>query len=307
MNRKTAVLLLPVAAMLLVASCARQPLFTVVEREVEAEDVRLYLRVAGDPDARNFLIGVHGGPGGSSHYLVDLDTLRGESFAVVTYDQRGAGRSGQPSGGYALLDYVADIEAIRKTLGAGQVDLFGHSWGGLVALRYATVYPERVRSIVLMGSGPPTASAAFDAEARIVQRVLALQEEGLIPRRLPEDGESMIRAIFPVYFSDPRFSIPPELQAMTFSPAASESTNAALGQWDITGELERLEHPVLVLWGEDDPFGMEMAEATRRALSSARTEFVLLEDCGHYWHERKAEFYSRVRAFLDLPAVQTAE
>jgi len=307
MRPKKAFLLLPAAALLLAHSCGRQPQFAILEKEVETEDVRLYLRVAGDPDARNLLIGLHGGPGGSSHYLVDLDTLRGEDFAVVTYDQRGAGRSGKPSGGYSLMDYVGDLEAVRKSLGVEKITLFGHSWGGLIALRYATVYPGRVQSMILMGSAPPTAAAVYDGEAGLVQRVLHLQEEGLIPRRLPEDGQAMVRAIFPAFFSDPGFAMPPELQAMTFTPAASESTNVSLGKWDITGELEKLEHPVLMIWGEDDPFGLQMAEATRAALSSARVEFVLLEDCGHYWHERKGEFYSRVRDFLALPAPRDLE
>jgi proline iminopeptidase len=293
--------------MLLASSCAREPQFTVVEKKIEAEDVRLYVRVAGDPDARDLLIGVHGGPGGSSHYLADLDTLQGENFAVVTYDQRGAGRSGKPSGGYALLDYVRDIEAIRKSLGVEQIALFGHSWGGLVALRYATVYPARVRSMILMGSGPPTVSAAGEGQARLVRRVLELQGEGLIRRQLPEYGEGFVHAIFPAYFSDPRFRMPPELQAMTFSPAASESTIVTLGDWDITGELEKLDHSVLMLWGEDDPFGMPMVEATKTALSSARIELFVMEDCGHYWHEQKGEFYTRVRAFLGLPEPKRVE
>ncbi|MGB2957282.1 MAG: alpha/beta hydrolase [Bacteroidota bacterium] len=301
MGLTKAVLLLPAATLLLAFSCGRQLQFTVLEKEVETEDVRLYLRVAGDPEARNFLIGVHGGPGGSSHYLVDLDTLRGEDFAVVTYDQRGAGRSGKPSGGYSLMDYVGDLEAVRKTLGVEKIALFGHSWGGLIALRYAAVHPGRVRSMILMGSAPPTAAAVYDGEAGLVQRVLDLQEKGVIPRQLPEDGQTIVRAIFPAFFSDPNFLMPPELQAMTFTPTASESTNVALGEWDITGELERLEHPILMLWGEDDPFGIPMAEATRAALPSARIDFVLLDHCGHYWHERKGEFYSRVRKFLGLP------
>jgi pimeloyl-ACP methyl ester carboxylesterase len=131
--------------------------------------------------------------------------------------------------------------------------------------------------------------------------VLELQGEGLIRRQLPEYGEGFVHAIFPAYFSDPRFRMPPELQAMTFSPAASESTIVALGEWDITGELEKLDHSVLMLWGEDDPFGMPMVEATKTALSSASIELFVMEDCGHYWHEQKGKFYTRVRSFLGLP------
>jgi pimeloyl-ACP methyl ester carboxylesterase len=62
-----------------------------------------------------------------------------------------------------------------------------------------------------------------------------------------------------------------------------------------------LDQPVLVLWGEDDPFGMAYVEATKRALSAATVEIVVLEKCGHYWHECPDDFFSHVRAFLELP------
>jgi proline iminopeptidase len=211
---------------LLISACSRESVFTVDEREIQAEDVVLQSRFAGDPEAKQILIGVHGGPGGSSDYLIGLDTLRGEGFAVVTYDQRGSGSSGKPSGGYALLDHVGDIEAVRKSLGVEQISLFGHSWGGVIVLRYATVHPERVRAIVLMGSGPPAASAVVTAQSLLVQRILSLQEQGLIPRQLPADGQSFVHAILPAYFSDPMFHPPQELRAMSFNQGASDSRGA---------------------------------------------------------------------------------
>ena len=78
-------------------------------------------------------------------------------------------------------------------------------------------------------------------------------------------------------------------------------TWATLGDYGFTAGLDRLDHPVLVLWGEDDPFGMAYVEATKRALSAATVEVVILEECGHYWHECPDDFFRRVRAFLELP------
>jgi pimeloyl-ACP methyl ester carboxylesterase len=46
----------------------------------------------------------------------------------------------------------------------------------------------------------------------------------------------------------------------------------------------------------DEPRG----EATRDALSNAQVEFVVLEDCGHFWQECPDEFFPRVRSFLEL-------
>jgi pimeloyl-ACP methyl ester carboxylesterase len=43
-----------------------------------------------------------------------------------------------------------------------------------------------------------------------------------------------------------------------------------------------------------------MAEATQNALSCAEVEFVLLENCGHFWQEQPEAFLERVREFLGL-------
>jgi pimeloyl-ACP methyl ester carboxylesterase len=214
---------------------------------------------------------------------------------VVTYDQRGVDRSSEPSGGYALLKYVADLEAVRKAVGAEKVHILGHSWGGIVALRYATVHPQRVRSIVLMGSGPPSLQATHAGQKNTAQRIAALQQQGIIPETI-----SALEDILPAYFSDPRFDLPDELQNLYYNGTVERLTRSALGEYDFTAEVAKLKHPVLMLWGADDPFGLPMAEATRAALSAAKIEFVVLEGCGHFWQECPDEFFSRVRTFLEL-------
>ena len=59
------------------------------------------------------------------------------------------------------------------------------------------------------------------------------------------------------------------------------------------------DHPVLFLWGEDDPFGLETAEATRNTFSAAQVAFVLIEGCGHLWQECADDFFGQVRHFFD--------
>jgi alpha-beta hydrolase superfamily lysophospholipase len=98
----------------------------VQEVELQAHDVAPHVRITGDTEAGDVLLTIAMGPGFSSHYMATLEQLAGESLAVVTYDQRGTGRSTEPSGGYELLNYVADLEAVRRAVGAERVHLFGH-------------------------------------------------------------------------------------------------------------------------------------------------------------------------------------
>lgn len=68
---------------------------------------------------------------------------------VLLYDLRGHGRSSIPATGYHLPSMAADLEALMSHLDMRSVHLVGHSFGGRVALTFAGLYPERVRSLVV--------------------------------------------------------------------------------------------------------------------------------------------------------------
>ncbi len=271
------------------------------ELMVPAEDVTLYVRIAGDPQAENILLAVHGGPGNSSDYMISLEQLQSEELTVVTYDQRGTGRSSEPSEGYSLLKYVEDLEAVRKALDAEKVHILGHSWGGIVAMRYATIYSQKIKTLTLMASGPPSIDPVKLGQKRLVQRIIELQEKGIIPRELPSGGVEIVQAILPAYFSDPHFEMPKELKNMSFNQNVSDHTFSELGEWDFTEEVNKIEFPVLILWGADDPFGFPMMETTRDAFASTTVNTVVLNNCGHYWHECPQEAFDQIIAFLALP------
>lgn len=93
---------------------------------------------------------LHGGPGSGcqpDHRRL-FDPGR---FHAVLFDQRGAGRS-RPKGlrqANTLSHLIADMEAIRESLGFDKWLVVGGSWGATLALAYAQAYPQRVSGIVL--------------------------------------------------------------------------------------------------------------------------------------------------------------
>ena len=75
---------------------------------------------------------------------------------VIAVDLRGHGESDWP-GAYSIALMAQDITALLDRLVLGQVDLVGHSLGGLVALRVAAASPAEVRRLVLEDVGMPHA------------------------------------------------------------------------------------------------------------------------------------------------------
>lgn len=55
---------------------------------------------------------------------------------------------------YGTAEAIADLDAVRAALGYEQIDLFGLSYGSIVAQRYLASFPDRVRAAVLMGVAP---------------------------------------------------------------------------------------------------------------------------------------------------------
>jgi pimeloyl-ACP methyl ester carboxylesterase len=85
-----------------------------------------------------------------------------EDRDVYAVDLAGHGQSGhRPAGqGYALSDYIADLAELVETYFhgdgvCGKPDMVGHSLGGIIALFYAAVFPERVGRLVMIDSLGP--------------------------------------------------------------------------------------------------------------------------------------------------------
>jgi len=309
-------LILILCTILLLAVACTQPISTTppMMREITANnnDITLYVRVAGDPASGNVLIAIHGGPGMTSDYMLNLEKLAGPDLAVVTYDQRGVGRSSSPTaepGNYTLVKYAEDLEAVRQAVGVDSVYIFGHSWGGIVAQRYATLYPNHVRSMILMGSGPPAWGKIRNCQDAIYQRVMELVQSGIIPYH-PEPGSPEAeKNILPAYFSDPNFwfsaddpSRAPQIDDRTTQ--VNDLTWAANESYDLTADLAGLNTRVLNLWGEDDPVRSIASPAIISALPNADIETIVLNHCGHFWHECPEQFFTAMRTFLGLEGVQ---
>src|SRR6201989_1258095 len=116
-------------------------------RHYFSQRLRLHYVDWGNPEAPPLLL-VHGGRDHCRNWDWVAQALR-DDWHIICPDLRGHGDSAwSPDGAYAMPYNVADLAQLIEQQGSAPVSIVAHSWGGAVSIRYAGVYPERVRRLV---------------------------------------------------------------------------------------------------------------------------------------------------------------
>ncbi|HQR17941.1 MAG TPA: alpha/beta fold hydrolase [Gemmatimonadales bacterium] len=247
---------------------------------------------------------LHGGPGAHHDYLLPGFDALADRRTLIYYDQRGGGRSAVPRDvPVGWREQVADLEALREAWGLERLSIAGYSWGGLLALLYATEHPGRVERLALVSPAPAWRAARLEFERRFTERTMApalqearatLRASGLRER----DPAAFQRRTFELsvagYFHDP--AKVSGLTPFRVTGRTQQEVWDSLGDYDLRPALARLRIPAIVVHGDDDPIPAESAQ-TLAALLAAPLH--LLADCGHVpYVEAFDEFRRRLDAFL---------
>ena len=254
---------------------------------------------------------LHGGLG------LDQSTLRpwldplGERARLVFLDLRGCGQS-EP---ISVVDHVthatwvADADALRDHLGLDRWTVFGHSYGGFLALEYAIRYPERTSGLILCSTAPAfdhAGVAIANAEAQGIPEALAALADALSsPASSDEAFEATWRALAPLYLHRPT---PEALSAITDGVRyRAEALNASQGRclptYDVRARLGEATSPTLVVSGRHDWIYPPEHGAVPLAEGIPGAELVLLEQSGHFpFVEEPGAFLAAVSSWLDRHA-----
>lgn len=101
--------------------------------------------------------------------------LAARGYYVVTYDQRGSGKSprGTPAD-FTFAKVTQDLDDLIRTLHLSQPVFIGHSWGGTVAVKYLELHAGTARGAILIGNPmdyPESTSQLHDREAAFYQKL----------------------------------------------------------------------------------------------------------------------------------------
>ncbi|WP_301129510.1 proline iminopeptidase-family hydrolase [Streptomyces cacaoi] len=209
------------------------------------------------------LLLVHGGPGYPSDPLFDAFAPLAEEREVVWYDQLGVGRS-DPVDDISLLTvdrFLDELGAVCEELGLDRPHVYGHSWGAMLGLQYAAERAPEWTSLICANG-----LASVPRFEREVRALMARLPGDVLDRTLGRElrGETddpdylMAREEFmrACVLRTSSVTLDPELMSpttfRTLIGHADYHVTGALKDWDIFGELHRIQIPTLVLGGEFD-------------------------------------------------------
>jgi proline iminopeptidase len=286
---------------------------------VGAGGVQLLYRLEGA--GADTIVVLHGGPGFSLEGLrPDLRPLS-QRHALLYFDQRGSGHSDMPDTlqlTAALM--VEDVEAVRRTFRIDRLTLFGHSWGGGLAVLYAARYPDRVRRLILVA---PIAPRKHPYSDQYVANQVARHDSAEKARMAVLDSTW---AAAPGQYSVCREGTRLFLRGVAATPEAAGRIKADLcsgtmlnrrlvdvlqrrvgaslaadgnpdGPYDWRPLARRVAAPILIVHGDKDPLPLAGSEEWARVLPHAR--LVVIPGAGHYPHAERPElFFPAVEEFL---------
>lgn len=284
---------------------------------IEGQDLRMAYMDISPSAASNgaTVILLHGKNFGGYYWEDTARALAAAGYRVIVPDQVGWGKSSKPDLHYSFQLLAANTAQLLDRLGIRSTAVLGHSTGGMLAVRFALMYPERVTRLILEDPIGLT-----DYRVSIPPQ----SDVALYRAEMANTDPDRIRAFYARYFAEPK----PEVYGPLAEVQIRVTGSAEYPRWarvsalayqliyqqPVRYEYRLLQPPTLLVVGDKDhavPLGnyasaearqamgnfVELGRAAVREIPHAR--LMVIPGCGHIPHiEKRAEFEAALVEFL---------
>ena len=276
--------------------------------KVTRDGVDLFYSIVGTNG--DYVLVLSGGPGEDIHSMQGIADELGKKYRCIMWEQRGTGRSKLPKYDASTINlnaYIDDIEALRKQLHTDKLIVVGNSWGMILGLAYAGTYPNAVRAVVTVGSGPITYEylGVFSDNQlmRLCPGELEVRDFWKEPAREAANPEragfERLRVATVAYFYDRKkaFQMAMELNPADYNFRVPPAFLQAEGKYDFRPKLKSITAPVLLLQGRQDLAGEANIWEAHSLIK--RSTLAFIDKCGHMpWLEQPEQTWRIVGDFL---------
>ncbi len=212
---------------------------------------------------------------------------------IIVPDLRGHGSTGLPNSdkGFKTIDFSNDILSLINQLSLNKVHIVGHSFGSMLAQHIALNHPEKVKSLVLMGTfvnGKKNIAVQDFLFKELIYGQWKNQLENTYGSNWKEKtfklapldlGENVTQFLKENWVSEPR------AKKSFLDSICKETIHTPLITWfetlktirefDNTQNLSALKTPTLIIWGEDDEMMPQNPdqEELKKSLQKANQNF----------------------------------
>ena len=235
------------------------------------------------------LLLLHGGPGLDHSIYKPMYSCLADCAQVIYLDHRGNGRSDAgPKEAWTLAQWGDDVRAFCDVLGIERPIVLGASFGGKVAMAYATRHPTHPAKLILIST---EAAGGTHKERRVAMfEKLGGPEVGAMARRRIFEGhgdkvsvDAWLRIAFPLYTRTPRD--PNVVRRAVANLEVLEWFTRPGGEdhtFNLISDLARVQCPTLVMGGVEDPMTpIECQADIAAALPPHFVRFERFAACGH--------------------------
>jgi pimeloyl-ACP methyl ester carboxylesterase len=257
------------------------------------DGVRLHYQAFGEPEGRPVIL-LHGFCSSNYTWKDVVEPLAAAGYRVIAPDLKGFGFSEKPADRrYHVQDHAQLVIGLLDHLGISDAVFCGNSFGGATSLACALMWPHRVSRLILIDAAfndEPLRQFPFSLYMQVARAWMV--GEASVPLMLSSRG--LAERAMRDFFYD-QSVLTPERVAAYYRPArTSDGQQAAIStarQWDlnwIEQELDAIQTPTLIIWGECDK-SIPVSLGVHLHVNLPHSEFVVIPDCGHLPQEERPE------------------
>lgn len=264
--------------------------------EFKVNGVKLFYEEKGDPNGKETVAFLNGVMASTSSWSLMYPVFEKLGFRIILHDFKGQLKSDKPQGPYTFQQHCEEAKALFEHLGVKKLHLVGTSYGGEVAMKFAILFPEMVKSISVIDS----VSELDPVLGTFVKCWKTLCDT--------KDGETFFWGMAPSIYG-PKF-MEENMDMLIQRAKATKKTppeylegqkilyDAFNDDVYMTDELKKIKCPALILCGQDDilkkpKFSKILADNIPNA------EYMVIPDSGHVAiFEKPNELNSAVLGFI---------
>jgi proline iminopeptidase len=231
------------------------------------------------------MLALHGGPGCTHEYFECFeDFLPQQGIKFIYYDQLGSAYSDQPDdpGLWTVERFREEVEQVRAALGLEDFYLYGHSWGGMLAIEYALKYQIHLKGLIISNmtaSVPSYVTYINELRGRLPPESIRTLEryEAIGEYTAPEYEKVMFGEIYAKHLC--RIDPWPEPLARMFRHMNQKVYNTMQGpnefvvtgtfkDWDRWSDLKNIKLPTLLSVGRFDTMSVADIERMGRLMNA---------------------------------------